>query len=251
MFIDRINKNHDNLTTTDFTIIQYILSNKDSISLMSIQELSDKIYISPASIVRLAKKLQYSGFSEMKYELKNNLEINGESSEDSIISLEKDIKETLNFISAQNLDPIAKKIDEAKRIFSFGTDWGERLTAQHLSRNFLACNIFIHQIPSNTEFLWLENQFNENDVCIIISFSGENEYIKSFIPQLKAQGVTIISITPLSRNFLSSISDFNLYYHTTMINIDSDSRSDYNFYSSLFVLTDYLFRFYYDNYYID
>lgn len=250
MIEKRINKAHHKLTETDYSILNYLLAHKKSIQDRSIHDIADKAYVSAASIVRLAKKLNYSGFSEMKFAFKAELEENSEEFISSLNLLEEDISDTLNLVSEQNLQPICQSIQHAKRIYCYGTDWGEKMAADYLVRNFMACEIFIHQIPSTTEFLWTLDQMEEDDLILLISFSGENSTLKRTVPTLLAKNINILSITPLSGNYLASHATFRLYYKLTQLEINKTEETEYNFYTSLNVLTEFLFRYYHDNYYV-
>jgi len=246
---ERINNAHRQLTTTDFSILNYLITHKEKIQNQSIHKIAEDVFVSSASIVRLAKKLGFAGFSELKYYMKAETEDNSEEFKSSISLLEQDIQDTLNLISEQNLQPICQQMKQAKRIFCYGTDWGEKFSVSYLARNFLACNIFMHQFPSITEFLWTLEQMNEDDLVIIISFSGNNDDLKRLLPLLKVKNVPVFSITPLSGNFLSSEASFRLYYKSTKLDITKTNETEYNFYSSLNVLIDFLFRYYHDNYF--
>ena len=59
------------LNDTDDSVIEYIRNNRSNINKISIQKIANELYISPNAIMRLARKLGYSGFSELKYALKN------------------------------------------------------------------------------------------------------------------------------------------------------------------------------------
>lgn len=246
---ERINNAQSKLTSTDFNVLNYLMAHKEKIQFQSIHDIAEKVYVSSASIVRLAKKLGFSGFSEMKYFMKSEVEDTSEEFKSSISLLEQDIQDTLNLISEQNLQPICQQIIKAKRIFCYGTDWGEKNATSYLRRNFLACDIFMQQFPSITEFFWTVDQIEENDLVIILSFSGGNEDLKRLIPLLKVKKVPILSITPLSGNFLSSEATYRLYYKATQLNITKTNQTEYNFYSSLNVLIDFLFHYYHDNFF--
>ena len=251
MLINRINSAQGKLTDTDFNVLNYLMTHKQDIENMSIHEIAEKAYVSAASIVRVAKKLDFSGFSELKYSLKNEHNDQTDNFKSSISLLEQDIHDTLNLIMEQNLLPICQQIGTAKRILIYGTDWGEKSAASYFARNFVACNILIYQIPSITEFLWSLEQMNENNLVIILSFSGDNPDLKRLIPSLKMKNIPVLSITPLSGNYLSSNSTFRLYYKVTDLDFKNAEKTEYNFFSPLYVLTDFLFRYYHDNYFID
>ena len=64
VFYDRISNTND-MTTNEFYVLKYILNNTSSIVDMSIQQLAEEVNFSTTTIVRLCKKLNFSGFTEM------------------------------------------------------------------------------------------------------------------------------------------------------------------------------------------
>ncbi len=64
------------LTQSELSVLQYIDVHSNEVLTMSIQELSEKVFFSTATILRLCKKLNLSGFSELKFTLKNNVSFN-------------------------------------------------------------------------------------------------------------------------------------------------------------------------------
>ena len=58
-----------NVSTVEKEIANYIISNPDRVTKMSIHELAKESYSSTSSIVRLCKNLGYSGFKEFKHAL--------------------------------------------------------------------------------------------------------------------------------------------------------------------------------------
>lgn len=246
---ERVNANYNELSKTDFTILNYLIANKQEVVYMSVEKLSSLTYVSGASIVRFAKKLNFSGFAELKYFIKEEIREQENTVETSTNLLKMDIEETIKLISHTNLYPICESISKADRIFSYGTDWGERISSDYLVRNFMAADVFIHAVPSLTEINWLINKMNPNDLVIIFSYSGERPHVTDVISQLKIRNVPVISVTPLVSNFLSSEANYQLYYKATQLENDPDSVKEYNFFTTLNVLIDFLFRYYYDNFY--
>lgn len=245
---EKINTYYSQLSKTDFIISNFIISNKGKIITMSVDDISSSVFVSPASVVRFAKKLQFSGFSELKYFLKEEIDEQIKHDETSTSLLKKDIEETTNLVSQTNLHPICECIQNADRVFSYGTDWGERVSSEYLVRNFMMTDVFIQSIPSLTEMNWLIDKMNPSDLVIIFSYSGDRSPLKTIISQLKVRNIPVVSITPLSNNFLSSEATYRLYYKSTQLQQDSNGLKEYNFFTTLNLLTEYLFRYYYDNF---
>lgn len=246
---EKINTYYNQLSKTDFNVLNYLITHKHKIIEESVDEISKQAFVSPASIIRCAKKLGFSGFSELKYFIKEELHTDTTSIDTSTNLLKKDISDTVNLITQTDLTPICKKIEQSQRIFIYGTDWGEKLSCSYLARNFMACGIFMHEIPSITEMNWNTHKMSSDDLVIIFSYSGEALNTKQLVSELKIRNIPIISITPLSGNYLSSEANYRLYYKATQIENENDSIKEFNFFTSLNVLTDFLFRYYYDNHY--
>lgn len=68
-----IHRHRDTLTPTEVRIATYFLEQTQTVALLSVQELATRLHTGPASIVRVAKKLGYAGFSQLKNGLKSNL----------------------------------------------------------------------------------------------------------------------------------------------------------------------------------
>ncbi|WP_192986582.1 MurR/RpiR family transcriptional regulator [Carnobacterium mobile] len=244
-----INANRSKLSENDLDILSYILTNKETIAHLGIHDLSIRSHTSKSTIVRLTQKLGFSGFSEFKYYLKNEKKKEILPTKNNLSLLESDINETMSLIAQTNMHPLCEAISLANRVFIYGTGWGEKKAADDFTRNFMSCNVFIIPIPSVTELNWNIDSFTKNDLVIFISFSGENLELEDNITKLKLHGVPFCSVTPLRQNYLSSQATYKLYYQVTQLQIDNDPDKEYNFFITLNIVIDSLFRFYLDNYF--
>ena len=51
-------------------VYNYIVKNLKHILNLSVRELADEVHVSTATVMRFCKKMGYSGFSELKYKIK-------------------------------------------------------------------------------------------------------------------------------------------------------------------------------------
>ncbi|PMD67949.1 MurR/RpiR family transcriptional regulator [Companilactobacillus nuruki] len=244
-----INEHSDRLTDNDMQLLSIILRNKKIISNLNSKEISDIAYTSPAGLTRLAKKLNFKGFTEFKYFLRQEADSIESHKLNHTQILINDMNDTIKLLSQTNLNPLVSAIHSAKRIYLYGTDWGEKRACELLARDFLACNILLYTIPSYTELQWVLNDITENDLLLVISFSGENIDLNTSLQKLKLKNAPYISITPLSKNTLSSRATYNLYYSTTNLKITNTPDTEYNYFSPLELVIDALFRYYIDSYF--
>ncbi|RHW51196.1 hypothetical protein DS831_04000 [Bombilactobacillus bombi] len=239
-----INRYEDNLTKTDKEILKFIISNKKDATSLKITELAKKTFSSPSSLTRLAKRLNFSGFSELKYFLENTTDNKTYTALDSITKLKNDIEDTIKLILQIDMKPIITTMVKANNIFVYGTDWGEQVAAQLLVRNFLAITKKIIFIPSITELKWCTKHISKNDLLILISYSGEDNELKDVIRMVNLSKTPSISITPISHNYLSTKTNYNIYYQVTDLKLYNDNSLEFNYFSPLYVSIDMLFRFY-------
>ncbi len=66
-FIERLER--AKLSNSEKLIVDYIMGKRNNIQSLSIQSISSETFVSPALIVRAAKKLGYSGWVDMKESL--------------------------------------------------------------------------------------------------------------------------------------------------------------------------------------
>lgn len=224
-----INENHDKLNKIDLHVLGYIKNNLELCKNLNLSQLAKKCDSSSATVLRTAQKLNFSGFSEFKYFLKNELNDNVQEDVDTIELLNKDIAQTTKlFMQNNTIDDIYEALYNADHIYAFGTGLGQRLMLQEFSRCMLNLNKHIIMIPASGEMRIVSNNIKPNDLVIIASWSGAVDRYKDSIVNLELTGVPIISITNMSNNELSSIARYNLYFQNSFKNTDLNiTRSSY------------------------
>lgn len=232
-------------TDSEKVILEYILNNKEKVIKMSSNNLSEETFTSPATITRLCKKLGFTGFNELKFFINN--EINAAQkpieSSDNWTLLKDDIQQTLDFIEKVDFEKINQLIKKSKRIYAFGTSWGERHALELFMRNFLAINVHIVLIPSITEFQWITNEITNEDLVFVVSYSGSNPDLINAVKNFQYKNIPVISITPNMKNTLASLSPIQLYYTVTELNeTNATMNFEHNLFTTLHILLDAMYR---------
>lgn len=70
-FAERLKNIGMQTNDTEDDILAYIEKHRKDISQLSIQKIAKDLYTAPNSIMRLLKKLGYSGFAELKFAVQN------------------------------------------------------------------------------------------------------------------------------------------------------------------------------------
>lgn len=211
-----VNKQYNELNENDRHIAQYIIQNKDLCKTLTITELATQTLTSKSSILRLTKKLGFSGFSEFKYYLKNE-DIGEKDTLSSFLDMQaQDLKQTAKLFKQSQTAPIFKAIHDSKRIFCYGTGWGQRDAIRSFQRSLIPLQKFPTFIESLEEFGdVVEDTLTKEDLMIIVSLSGDIKRAKETAQTLTLKGVPILSITSISNNALASLATYNLYFQST------------------------------------
>ncbi|MBM6800560.1 MurR/RpiR family transcriptional regulator, partial [Coprobacillus cateniformis] len=116
-FEDRVLKYEFQLNDTDDEIIDYIRKNRHQINKLSIQKIASDLYTVPNSVMRLTKKLGYTGFSQLKVLIQQE-----ENDENQIAKsqIPKNVIKTIELIDYDKLYDAAKKMKMCKTIHFLG-----------------------------------------------------------------------------------------------------------------------------------
>jgi len=200
--LERIFKNK-NLTDGDKRILRTILADPSQIQENGIRKLAEDSFSSPASIERLAKKLDYAGYSELVYHAKiittsgRNVDSN-ELNELSILPPHI-FREKLKTILNRN-----------NYIYLYGEGFNEFVT-EYIYRKLLV-NHFQTLLLSGIE-IPLVYESNQKPVLLLISRSGENFSCLKKIEQINKVNGKLISFTSDPNSTIAQKSDLPIHLH--------------------------------------
>lgn len=176
---------------------------------MTIRELADEVHVSTATILRFCKKNNFSGFSEFKTFLKNNLKEEKFSTAFEKIDYFDEFLENIKNINEQ-VDSLQELIKSKDTIIFIGIGSSGAMAsyaAKYMSY-FGKFSIHIDDpfYPINTKPL-------NNSIAIILSVSGENNSIIGMVEKFKSLGIETLSITNKRSNTLSKLTDYTINYY--------------------------------------
>lgn len=222
--ISRI-KNCNDFTETEQKIADYILENRNQIIRETAQSLADITETSPAAVIRVSKKLNYKGFTELKLDLAADSEITDdlEFSEtirqtDTLqlmakklhVSNEEVIKQTYQMLNVDDLEKASSYLKKAEKIYLFGIgasgiccqDFYQKLT--RINKPVIFCQDFHQQLAAAT-FV------TSKDAAIAISYSGETREVILAAKYVKECRCPLVVITSSQKAKLSKLGDVGFY----------------------------------------
>lgn len=240
----KINTHFQDLNLNERNILFSLLENKGDYCYLTIDEFAKKNTVSKSFVMRMCKKLGYSGFSEFKYQLKVEAETAEiqQSTESLIETAKNDISETLQLVDVALLNRISQLIKQAPHIYTYGSGYGQRTILEDFRRGIISSQRAVTALPTSVELRLNSSIMQENDVLFIVSMSGHVDSILNNLTRLKDKGVHVISITEFSTNPLASIASINLYLKTTPTVNPLYPERHYVSYTSLCFLLDLIVR---------
>jgi DNA-binding MurR/RpiR family transcriptional regulator len=219
----------EDLSMTERAVLDYLIENKYVLKDFSVEKIAEAAYTSPASVVRMCKKLGYRGFKDFKIDfiLSNaKIEIPEQRGYEDVI-LNKDencgksaiennirvLEDTLKLFDEKTIRKAAQAIMSARKILIFGKG-SSYLVCKDLEMKLRRINKFAIAQGESHEQLVDASFINQKDVLIFISNSGKTKEIISAALLARENHAKIISIVKLGSTMLSDLSDIVLYTST-------------------------------------
>ncbi|WP_130819677.1 MurR/RpiR family transcriptional regulator [Anaerococcus vaginimassiliensis] len=237
--LNLLRENYDKLNKNDLRIYSYIVQNKNEVIDLNINELADTLDLSTSSIMTFTKKLGLEGYSELRYLVKWSEDESKTSFDDNEIEYTKnDINLTMTMMTSLNLSGLFESINAAENIYVVGNGYTQLNVAEELKRNFFNVGKILNVIDDPSSYYSYKASLKDGDVLFALSFSGENKELIDLINSLD-ENICIVSITGLSNNTISHMSDYNISFVTHEV-FDFDQRVKISPISQFYVVIDFI-----------
>ena len=209
-------------------IARYILNHGDDVLSMSVKELAKNTYTSPATIVRLCKKIGLEGYNdfkikysaELQYDLHHSdrIDVNFPFEENDthpmichkLASLSEEvIADTIKLIDFNELDKIVDLLYQYHDIDIYGSG-NSLLAAMSFQHKMMRIARNVNLKILHGEQVFLSYNSDQKRIAMIISYSGETHELIQIAQTLKEKKTPIIVLTSIGDNHLSHYADYIL-----------------------------------------
>lgn len=223
----RLREYRNKASATENTIIQFVLDHPKATSRMTVYELAEKTFASPASIIRLCKKNGFKGYRDFVNTLIYEMAIreNSQSAEKEEITKFDRIEEIIDKITYRNIvsledtrsildhEVIAECIKllqtcQTVNLFGIGSSL---LVAKDAQLKFTRLNKRCFVSDDWHLQLLTARQMTPNDLGIVISYSGETAEMLECAKAMKERGAKIITITRYGNSPIAAMGDYAIY----------------------------------------
>ncbi|MEZ9040926.1 MULTISPECIES: MurR/RpiR family transcriptional regulator [unclassified Vibrio] len=216
-----------NMTKSELKIVDLLLQNPAFVIRSSARDFSKLANVSDASVIRFCQKYGFTGYSEMKELLNQELIVSSAAVipplsadiyiEDSLLeTIDKiseivtvSVNDTKSKLSVDDLELAIKLIDNAQRLFFVGVG-GSGLTALEAQYKFSRIGLDATGFFENHSMAYKIQYTNDRDILVAISHSGEKHEIIETVKTAKSNSTFCIAITNNRNSELASLCDLTL-----------------------------------------
>lgn len=212
-------------SNSERVIIDFILKEKMNIKNMTMKEIANATYTSPSTLIRIAYKMKFKGWNELKeaylkeeeYLQTHFLDIDANlpfSNDDTIMSIaskiatlkKEAIDDTLSLVRHDDLQKAVQMIKKASSIYVFAVS-NNGLITQEFAHNMSRIKKKVTICNLQGELVYSAINVDIQSCAIIVSYSGETPILSRVIQALKMNGIPIIAITNIGENTVSRNAD--------------------------------------------
>ncbi|MFV0555747.1 MAG: MurR/RpiR family transcriptional regulator [Lactovum sp.] len=211
------------LNELELLAFEYMNCEPEEVCQMTIRDFAQKIHCSTTTIVRLANKLGFKGWAELKYFLKSRESLPNlvDHSYENMIALDMFWKQLSEVDFQKKKNQAVEEILKAKMLIFIGLGTSDAL-AQYGVRYF--SNLGVPSYAFGDIFRPVTDHEFENTVVIALSVSGETKQMLDKIIEIQRAGALLISITNNECSTLSKMAKLNFSYQ--MLNSYAGPKQD-------------------------
>ncbi|GMC03032.1 RpiR family transcriptional regulator [Enterococcus thailandicus] len=163
------------LNDSEAAVLRFMDKNRETLKNLGIRDVAKETYVSTATIVNMAKKIGYSGYSELVFAYGNKQSSNNFSS--TFSSADRDT--FVHLLSAYR----------EKRIMILGSGFSQNI-ANHFSETF---NLYGFRATANSHLEFLRENVEKDVLIIIISNAGDTFRLTELAEMAKNHRIDVIA----------------------------------------------------------
>ena len=192
----------DKMTDLEQRIGHYFLDPNSIQEDLSSLQVAQTLHISQAALTRFAKKCGFKGYREFSFQYLQDLQKAQTESDNMQSSLSRHVlynynqihQQTKELIDEEKLERVAQIIEEADRVYFFGTG-SSGLVARDMKLRFMRLGVVCEALTDQDGFAWTTSILDKNCLVIGFSLSGQTQSIIDTLIDAKNMGAKTILVT--------------------------------------------------------
>lgn len=220
-----IDLHFEELTELEQEIARYFLQVDTIMDDLSSQQVTQKLHVSQAALTRFAKKCGFTGYREFVFQYQHQANKPDTHSHQHspltkrVLRSYSNLREqTQDLIDEEQLERVAQLIDDAERVYFFGTG-SSGLIAREMKLRFMRLGVVCEALTDQDGFAWTTSIMDENCLVLGFSLSGTTQSVLDSLLDAKEMGAKTILFT--------SAPNKNSQAYTETVLVASHSQSSY------------------------
>ena len=192
----------DKMTDLEQRIGHYFLDPNSIQEDLSSLQVAQTLHISQAALTRFAKKCGFKGYREFSFQYLQDLQKAQTEADNMPSSLSRHVlynynqihQQTKELIDEEKLKRVAQIIEEADRVYFFGTG-SSGLVARDMKLRFMRLGVVCEALTDQDGFAWTTSILDKNCLVIGFSLSGQTQSIIDSLIDAKNMGAKTILVT--------------------------------------------------------
>ena len=192
----------DKMTDLEQRIGHYFLDPNSIQEDLSSLQVAQTLHISQAALTRFAKKCGFKGYREFSFQYLQDLQKVQNEADNMQSSLSRHVlynynqihQQTKELIDEEKLERVAQIIEEADRVYFFGTG-SSGLVARDMKLRFMRLGVVCEALTDQDGFAWTTSILDKNCLVIGFSLSGQTQSIIDSLIDAKNMGAKTILVT--------------------------------------------------------
>ena len=220
-----IDLHFEELTELEQEIARYFLQVDTIVDDLSSQQVTQKLHVPQAALTRFAKKCGFTGYREFVFQYQHQANKQDTHSHQHspltkrVLRSYSNLREqTQDLIDEEQLERVAQLIDDAERVYFFGTG-SSGLIAREMKLRFMRLGVVCEALTDQDGFAWTTSIMDENCLVLGFSLSGTTQSVLDSLLDAKEMGAKTILFT--------SAPNKNSQAYTETVLVANHSQSSY------------------------
>ncbi len=241
--------NDKDLNPSEENILLFLIRSKFENKTLSIRKAANELFVSTTSIIRLCKKLGFSGYSEFSYHLalkvKRSLSLDSEAGTVEGIDLPLDTavsefienyQATLDAIDQASIQELLDELKRHSMIYFYGAGFST-LFSNYMAKRLELFGYYVSNSTTSDSRAIFFNNIQKYSLLIIFSRSGETEKVMEKVEIAKEEGLKTILFTGNPDSTTAQMADIVF----TVLDPTIESQQEFqitSYESNMFMLID-------------
>ena len=220
-----IDLHFEELTELEQEIARYFLQVDTIVDDLSSQQVTQKLHVSQAALTRFAKKCGFTGYREFIFQYQHQASKQDTHSHKHSPLTKRVLRsysimreQTQDLIDEAQLERVAQLIEDAERVYFFGTG-SSGLIAREMKLRFMRLGVVCEALTDQDGFAWTTSIMDENCLVLGFSLSGTTQSVLDSLLDAMEMGAKTILFT--------SAPNKNSQAYTETVLVASHSQSSY------------------------